>query len=258
MNTLDLAIIVPSYQMPWHLLRVLESIACQRTARRFEVVVSDDGSTDETPQVVADFRRRASFPVRFLTHPHSEFHAARCRNDGTRASTAPHLMFIDGDCLLPPNHIEQHLRAWRPGVVTCGDCIRLDQDVSHRMTLEVVRSGDFVEWAPAEQKHKLRRMHYKSLWYGLIGHATKPAFRGNNFALARADFERVNGFDENFLGWGCEDDDFGRRLRVAGVRMVSVLSPHLGLSPVASADTDAARANGNKEATSAICNGPCA
>src|SRR5262249_23663687 len=38
------------------------------------------------------------------------------------------------------------------------------------------------------------------------------------------DFERVNGFDENFRGWGCEDDDFGRRLRAAGVRPVSILN----------------------------------
>jgi GT2 family glycosyltransferase len=224
MDTPDLAIIVTSYQMPWHLLRVLESIACQRTTRRFEVVVSDDGSADETPRVVADFRARAPFLVRFLTHPHSQFHAARCRNDGARATTAPHLMFIDGDCLLPPDHIEQHLRAWQPGGVTCGYCIRLDQSVSHQVTLEAVRSGEFVAWAPAEQRGKLRRMHYKALWYGAIGHATKPAFRGGNFALARVDFERVNGFDENFLGWGCEDDDFGRRLRAGGVRMISVLS----------------------------------
>jgi GT2 family glycosyltransferase len=223
MSTPDLAIIVTSYQMPWHLRRVLESIACQRTTRRFEVVVSDDGSTDDTPQVVADFRAQAPFPVRFVTHPHARFHAARCRNDGARSSTAPHLMFIDGDCLLPPDHIEQHLRAGRVGGVTCGYCIRLDQDLSHQVTLDVVRSGEFVAWAPPEQRGKLRQMHYKALWYGVIGHATKPAFRGGNFALARGDFERVNGFDENFLGWGCEDDDFGRRLRAVGIRMISVL-----------------------------------
>src|SRR5690349_22194125 len=42
--------------------------------------------------------------------------------------------------------------------------------------------------------------------------------------MSRADFERVNGFDENFRGWGCEDDDFGRRVRATGLRLVSILN----------------------------------
>jgi GT2 family glycosyltransferase len=220
----DLAIIVTSYQMPWHVRRVLESIAAQRTSRRLEVVVADDGSRDETPRMVAEFAARAPFPVKFVTHPHTDFHAARCRNDGARRSTAPHLLFIDGDCLLPPDHVEQHLQAARPGVVTCSYCIRLDQAVSQHVTIEAVRGGKFLAWAPQEQRRKLRHMHFKAIWYGVLGHPTKPAFRSGDFALARNDFERVNGFDENFRGWGCEDDDFGRRLRAAGLRTMSVLN----------------------------------
>jgi GT2 family glycosyltransferase len=220
----DLAIIVTSYQMPWHLRLVLESIARQQTDLRLEVVVADDGSTDDTPRVVASFAEEAQFPVHFVTHLHTCFHAARCRNDGARQSSAPHLLFVDGDCLLPPDHVEQHLDAGRAGAVTCSYCVRLEEAVSQQASLETVRSGEFVNWATAEQRSKLRQMHYKALWYGLIGHATKPAFRSGNFALARADFERVNGFDENFLGWGCEDDDFGRRLKAAEVRTLSVLN----------------------------------
>jgi glycosyltransferase involved in cell wall biosynthesis len=220
----DLAIIVTSYQMPWHLRLVLESIDRQQTALRLEVVVADDGSIDETPRVVADFARQAQFPVHFVTHPHTCFHAARCRNDGARRAKAPHFLFVDGDCLLPPNHVEQHMAASRPGVATCSYCVRLDQEVSQQATIEAVRSGEFAAWATAEQRSRLRHMHYKALWYGLIGHATKPSFRSGNFALARNDFERVNGFDENFLGWGCEDDDFGRRLKAVEVKTVSVLN----------------------------------
>jgi GT2 family glycosyltransferase len=219
----ELAIIVTSYQMPWHVRRVLESIAVQRTSRPIEVVVSDDGSTDETGQMVRAFAARAAFPVRLVTHPHVGFHAARCRNEGARQSTAANLLFVDGDCLLPPDHIEQHLRSLRPGIVTCSYCVRLDEAVSQHATLEAVRGGQFMQWTTREQLRKLRRMHLKSLWYGLIGHPTKPAFRSGNFAVSRSEYERVNGFDENFLGWGCEDDDFGRRLRSAGIRAVSIL-----------------------------------
>ena len=109
-------------------------------------------------------------------------------------------------------------------MVTCSYCVRLDQGVSQHVTLEAVRGGKFVHWATSEQNAKLRQMHFKSIWYTMIGHPTKPSFRSGNFALARIDYERINGFDEQFIGWGCEDDDFGRRLRAAGVRSVSILN----------------------------------
>ena len=109
-------------------------------------------------------------------------------------------------------------------MATCSYCIRLDHAVCQHATLEAVRSGAFVQWASREQKHTLRQMHLKAIWYSLIRHKTKPAFRSGNFALARSEFERVNGFDENFVGWGCEDDDFGRRLKACGIRTISVLN----------------------------------
>jgi glycosyltransferase involved in cell wall biosynthesis len=224
MGTPDLAIIVTSYQMPWHVRRVLESIRAQRTSRKLEVVVADDGSTDETPRMVAEFAAAAPFPVRFVTHPHTDFHAARCRNDGVRNSSAPRMLFVDGDCLLPPDHAEQHLQAAQPSTVTCSYCVRMEEAVSPHATIEAVRAGKFVEWATAEQRSTLRHMHYKALWYTAIGHSTKPAFRSGNFSLARSEFERINGFDENFLGWGCEDDDFGRRLRAADIRLLSIIN----------------------------------
>jgi GT2 family glycosyltransferase len=219
----ELAVIVTTYQMPGHLRLALESIACQRTRRRIEVVVADDGSTDETPRVVAEFAARAAFSVRFVTHPHTEFHPGKSRNDGARHSTAPHLLFVDGDCVLPPDHLETHLRLYRPGVATCGYCVRLDETTSSTITPDTIRDGSFVNLAPREEINKLRWLHRKSLVYNLIGHPTKPAFKSTDFALSRADYERVNGFDEVFQGWGCEDDDFGRRLKRAGVKLVSVL-----------------------------------
>jgi GT2 family glycosyltransferase len=219
----ELALIVTTYQMPGHLRLALESIAVQRTSRRFEVIVADDGSQDETAAVVADFARRVPFSVRFVTQPHAGFRAARCRNAGVRAATAPHLLFCDGDCVLPPDHIETHLRSWQPGHYTSGYCVRLEQAASQRVTADLVRRGDLAPLAPAAELHKLTALHRKAWWYNLIGHATKPALKSTDFSLARADYELVNGFDERFQGWGCEDDDLGRRLLAAGLRPISVL-----------------------------------
>src|SRR5262245_21913125 len=174
--------------MPWHLRRVLESVACQRTSRSLEVIVSDDGSGDETPRVVAEFAAQAPFPVRFISHPHGGFHAARCRNEGVRHSSAPLLLFSDGDCLLPPDHVERHAQTWRPASVTCSYCVRFERSVSEGATLAAVQLGEFTTWASADERRKLRTMHRKALFYRWIGHRTKPAFRSTNFFMARNDY----------------------------------------------------------------------
>ena len=95
--------------------------------RRLEVVVTDDGSVDQTPQVVAKFSRTVNFPVKFTTHPHVAFQLARCRNEGVATSNAPYLLFMDGDCVLPRNYVAIQLRCRRPGVVMAGDALYLDE-----------------------------------------------------------------------------------------------------------------------------------
>jgi hypothetical protein len=63
----------------------------------------------------------------------------------------------------------------------------------------------------------------KNRYYQLVRHATKPKLIAYDFGIWRDDLEAVNGFDESFIGWGCEDDDLAYRLRRAGRRIISVL-----------------------------------
>ncbi len=220
----EIALLVSSYQRPWHLERVLASIAAQRgVLDRIEVVVTDDGSTDQTPQIVEQFARSVPFPVQFTTHEHTGFHLARCRNEGVRASRAPYLLFLDGDCLLPPDHVEKHLRCRKPRYALGTECYRLDREVTRQVDPSVVRSGGYLQWVSTRQRRKLTGRGYKCLLYQLLGHPTKPKLFGGNFAVWRSDYEQVNGYDENFRGWGCEDDDLRLRLRRSGVRSGSLL-----------------------------------
>ena len=89
MEKLEISLFISTYQRP-HLLRLcLASIQSQQGVEgAFEVIVSDDGSTDETPRVVDEFARSVKFPVSYATHPHTTFHPARCRNKGARAARA--------------------------------------------------------------------------------------------------------------------------------------------------------------------------
>jgi hypothetical protein len=174
--------------------------------------------------VVEDFRRRVSFPVSFITHPHLTFQAARCRNAGARATRAPYLLFLDGDCILPPHHVATHLAQRRRGVVFSGDCGRVEQNISQNVTADSIRHGEFPGLLTAKERRRLKVLDFKSRLYNFIHHPTKPrSLRSGDFSIWRDDFDRVNGFDENFCGWGGEDDDLGWRLRRAGLRLHSLM-----------------------------------
>lgn len=221
----EIAVLVSTYQRPHHLQRCLLSIACQRhiEPHQLEIVVTDDGSTDETPEVVRRFADSAPFTVRFTTHPHVTFQLARCRNEGVAASTAPYLLFLDGDCLLPPDHIYQHLLRRQPHTAQAGYCCHFDRQTTAEITESTIRTGAFVQRAPRTAHAKLRIMDYKARWYAAWHHPLKPKLFGGNVGIWRSDYESVNGYDEEFEGWGCEDDDLRLRLRAAGIRIRSIL-----------------------------------
>jgi GT2 family glycosyltransferase len=220
---IDVSILVNTFQKPRHLALVLESIALQRTDCRLEVVVSDDGSTDDTAAVVAAFAAHAPFPVRFTTQPHDGFRLARVRNAAARLARGGYLLFLDGDCVVPPHHVAAHLARRRHGTALLGYCARLSRAKSDLLVPENLPHADLPALVPLAEQRALAKRRLKAWWHAAVRHPTKPRLAGGDFGVWRHDFERVNGFDERFVGWGQEDDDLGLRLRAAGVRLESIL-----------------------------------
>ena len=220
----EISVLVSAYKRPDHLRRALLSLELQRdVAGLMEVVVSDDGSPDITRPVVEDCARRVDFPVRFTTHPHEGFRLALCRNEAALVSKAPYLLFTDGDCILPQDHIRCHLDYRRKGYVVLGDCYRIDRRVSEQITEDHLRTGEYLGWIPPSERRRMAMKAFRAWWYQLLRRPMRPRMTGNNIGIWRSDFDSVNGFDENFIGWGLEDRDLQFRLRQLGLRFTSIL-----------------------------------
>jgi glycosyltransferase involved in cell wall biosynthesis len=219
----EIAVLVSSFQRPGHLGRVLTSLAVQQGVRgAFEVVVTDDGSRDDTAEFVRRFAETAPYSLRFVTHPHDGFQLARCRNEGVAASTAPYLLFLDGDCVVPPDHLRVHLDHRREKLALAGYYFWLSEEVSQLLTAAEIESGRFLSAVSWRERLAMRWTHVRAQCHSFVRHPTRPKLLGGNLGVARADYERVNGYDENFRGWGCEDDDLRLRLRAAGVDVASI------------------------------------
>lgn len=187
----------------------------------FEVAVADDGSEDETLGLVEEFRREAAFPVAFTSHEHEGFQPARCRNEGVRITSAPYVLFVNCDCVLPPDHLRIHLSERRPALVVGSDSLRLPEEQSERVA-RGWRADEAARQAPLRERWRVTRDDLDAKLNWLFRNPGKPKLFADNIAVWRRDLSRVNGWDEKFRGWGGEDDDLRMRLLQAGLRIRSI------------------------------------
>ena len=187
----EVCIIIPTYDRAALLEQCIKSVLAQSHSD-FEIIVVDDGSTDNTREVVAGF----SDPrVRYVWQPNQE----RCvaRNNGASQTSAKYLAFLDSDDLWFPHTLTSQIAAFKrnPDVgLVFGPAIRIDG------RNEFVYPMDFLSSKGTETVRAMREV--------LLVRCALPA----PSVLVRADmFHEVGGWDESFRGNG-EDWDLWIRL----------------------------------------------
>ena len=115
---------IPAFNRGHLLPRLFESIRTQ-TFKDFEVVVVDDGSTDDTRTVVAEFRKEAPFPVHYVFQENAGKPSAT--NAGVDAASGFMFVIADSDDLLPPLCLETMHKAWQavPDKAKCAGVLGL-------------------------------------------------------------------------------------------------------------------------------------
>ena len=99
------SVIIPTYNRA-HLIRQALESALAQTCRDFEIIVADDGSTDHTAEVVAQF----GSAVTYIPLPHRDQPAAT-RNGGLRVARGEFVAFLDSDDLFFPNKLALQIAA---------------------------------------------------------------------------------------------------------------------------------------------------
>ena len=209
------AVLVSTYNWPWALERVLVGLARQ-TVGDFEVVVGDDGSSAETAERIKDFRKAAPFPIEHVWQEDRGFRRAGILNAALRSTDAELLVFLDQDGIPAANLLELHRDAFAHNRLVVGGYIRLTREQSKSLTLGDVASGAFEPLMSRQRRSQLRARHRRNLLYIATRRKTRPKIMGLNFSVSRDLVERVNGFDEDYEGWGKEDSDLRTRMRLAG------------------------------------------
>jgi glycosyltransferase involved in cell wall biosynthesis len=195
----DITVVIPTWNRGQRLHTTLESLAGQTLATdRYEVVVIDDGSVDDTSAVAERFARAHSqLDVRCLRQRNGGVNSAR--NAGIRAARAQIVSFLDDDESAPPRHLERivQLLGAHPDVAGVG--------------------GPYRE-AAGTRLRTCAKCSVGAVQLPVTGTGETRRLLGGNMSLRRSAFDEVGMFDEVLSGRGDETEWFHR----AGLRFLYV------------------------------------
>lgn len=192
-----------------------------------EVVVADDGSGEEAVKAVRSLIAGCGFPAVHAWHPRQGSRRAATRNNGIRNASGDFLVFMDADFAALPGAVRSHVDAAQAGWFAAGRCKYTTEEQAARILAEGASAGLLEKIyrelpdGPIEKEHD-RFVRQAILRRFGFGDPRKSTF-GGHFSVHRADIEAVNGYDENYTGWGAEDMDIAHRMVLAGFRGKSVI-----------------------------------
>jgi glycosyltransferase involved in cell wall biosynthesis len=187
----EVAVVIPTYERPDRLETTIESV-CDQTVDNYDVIIVDDGSTEERQVAMLDSLDERFNRVRILQQ--SNAGPAAARNRGWRATDASVILFTDDDCLVPHDWIETMTDAFEPEVGAVGGPLL--------PTKEALTRSVFAR----HHKYRVRKV-YEVPKKPTVGGDDLPMGATANIAYRREALEAVDGFDETFPTAAGEDAD---------------------------------------------------
>ena len=192
-----------------------------------EVVIADDGSSINVVNEIKKYIQDYPFPIIHAWHFREGARRAACRNNGIRHAQGDYLIFFDADFAILPGTVQSHIDAAKPGWFAAGRCKYATEEETKHIFSESI-STELLEQIYRElPEERILKEHREFIRYGILrklrlASARKQTF-GGHFSIHKKDIEAVNGYDENYVGWGGEDQDIAMRLVMAGFRGTSVI-----------------------------------
>ena len=222
-NQMLISVVITTYNRPDALERVLSACMAQYDPY-YELIVADDGSGPDTRALVERLAQTTPIPIEHVWHPDEGFRAAAIRNKGIARARGHYIIFLDGDCVPQHDFIAQHRRLSEEDAVVTGSRILLNESLTRAVIDQPLSLPDAHPGFWLKQRLGGNVNKILPLWAKLPDRAWRRldrfkwrGIKSCNMSAWRDDLERVNGFDETFVGWGHEDADLVARLFNAGV-----------------------------------------
>lgn len=222
---MKITVIVPVYNRLEH-LRALCQCLIRQEVQPDELIISDDGSSEKVIDYIGDLLPEMKFKVKHIYQEDLGFRKARALNNAVREAEGEILIFCDQDLIFPENHIKNIKIELKKKNFLMGRPISVSKDEKEVIcSLLEKKENDYAEsikYTPIEYMKVNKKLSKKDKMRRILNifKLNKRGIKlvGMSYALYKKDYIAINGYDEKYMGWGYEDDDFGNRLYVYGVK----------------------------------------
>lgn len=215
-QALTTTLIITTYNRPDALACVLESVLRQHQLPD-EVIIADDGSNEDTAELIRHYQTRFPVPLLHCWQEDKGFRAARSRNLALAQSKMDYIVMIDGDMVLAPHFIADHKTVAKRHTFVQGGRVLLTSEKTAQLlanprekpTLSCLSKG-------LDNRLEKRLQAFRLPWLrNLLLKKEKShwhkGIRSANMAFFKQDALAINGFNNDFIGWGREDSEFAER-----------------------------------------------
>lgn len=210
---MKVSLIIATYNWKEALELVLKSVLQQKILPN-EVLIADDGSREDTRQLIEAYQKKFPIPLYHIWHKDEGFRLSAIRNKAIAKAKYEYIIQIDGDVVLHPNFVGDHKRFAQKDCFITGSRVLLSPETTaFAFQNKTTHFNVFTKGIGNR---------FNAIYCPFFNVFSKPQnapiekmtsrIRGCNMSFWKKDLMEINGYDEDFVGWGREDSDIVIRL----------------------------------------------
>jgi glycosyltransferase involved in cell wall biosynthesis len=213
---MQISLIILTYNRPDTLELVLKSLNRQSVSPD-EVIIADDGSGLETRELISRWQAQSKFRLVHVWHEDLGYRIAAIRNKATLESAGDYLIYSDGDLLLHPDFIYDFKKCRAPKTAWIGSRVMISKDETQRLFSGETNRLIWPVFAKGISGNRLNGLRAPCICSFFPPVNNTRHMRGGLLGVWKKDLLAVNGWNEEFTGWGMEDTELVTRLFYSGV-----------------------------------------
>lgn len=209
------SLIIATYNWPEALELVFLSVLKQSKLPD-EIIIADDGSTNATKEMINPFKSKVSSEIKHIWHQDDGFQKTIILNKAIEVAKGDYIIQIDGDIILHTNFIKDHITSARKEQFIHGSRAFLNQKLTNSAFKKKNITFTTLQKGISNRMNTIRSIFLSSILSKI--NKNLKGTRGCNFSFWKKDFLKVNGYNEQMIGWGKEDTELSVRLMNKGLQ----------------------------------------